>query len=1179
MEGLSEDLSGRLLGDYTLLEKIGEGGNGDVYRAEHRILRTPACVKVMNPKRRCADNGEQRFLREAQLVSKLQHDNVAHIYHFGIEREDGLMWIAMQLVEGVSLAKWIETHGPMPLEDAAPLLGDIFEAVAAAHACGIVHRDLKPSNVMIVLNTNPKLPGRYRAKLIDFGLAKGQPGSLVEEYVPEPFADKPGDRAATDRFGERRRGQRPPTMTDSELQPKHVKPHERQLTPPYTGFGTYAYMSPEQSRNADRVGAAADIYSLAIMTFETLTGRRPFCDSAARFQFWYPRHRHRRESPAPLQGVSEEIARVLERALAVKPEHRHASVRKFAADLQRALLAEPSEQLRSRTRQWETNGRSPDYLARGPALVELRRIARSPSVARKLGESEESFISTSVRRARRVQGAVCAVVALVVMSILLVRAETRSRVAETFATESEVERGQQALLDGKSDEAVRYLEEVYQRGDHSPGLTFMLARALQPRASELARFPSSSGRMWSAMFAPDGKRVLTTDDKSAQMWDAASSQLLFTMSHGDTVYAAVFSPDGSKVITAGGDGTVRIWNATTGAPLRELRHQGADAKRWRYAAVAMSSSFVAAIDATGTVTHVWNAETGTQIAELANDGPGIYLVAFSPDGRWLATAGRNEVRVFDTSSWRKVAAIAGARIRSLSFDPTGPRLAVGTSDGVASIWEVPSGVQLRSLRGASVSGDAGASVDAVAFSHDGVLVATASRDGMVQVWNVATGSLQIQFHSHRDRIYTVEFALTGGLILSAGEEGAAVVSSITTGLTVARLEGPRARIIAAHFDSESRRVVGASWDGTARVWDAASPYRRWASPPIGTDCDNEESLIPDGRFIAVSCRDHGTRVWDTARGEVIAELPSVATVDGNFASAFPALTAAGDRAAIARANVVEIYALPSGQMLRTIVHPAAINAVAFAPAGHDLVTGSIDGTLKLTHGEGEPIAMPGSSAGIDAAAILADSRVVVADAGGRLRIIGPDHNALLMDLAAPFRVRLMRPSPDGRRLVAISTANDQAPPMLLDLDHYQLVGQLQGHVGRVFTARFVGDGHEILTAGADGTARLWDAATGRPRRTLQGDSHFLVDATISPDGSLIVAGGSDGFLRFWDAASGRLLWLLQAHRSYVVGVHYERDGLVTRGFAGDVARWSLPMSDTVIGACRASTCASFDAGK
>jgi hypothetical protein len=106
------------------------------------------------------------------------------------------------------------------------------------------------------------------------------------------------------------------------------------------------------------------------------------------------------------------------------------------------------------------------------------------------------------------------------------------------------------------------------------------------------------------------------------------------------------------------------------------------------------------------------------------------------------------------------------------------------------------------------------------------------------------------------------------------------------------------------------------------------------------------------------------------------------------------LTATGDRAAFPRGNTVEVYALPSGQLLRTITHPTAVNAVAFAPAGHDLVSGAIDGSLLITRDDREPIALPTSPAGIDAAAILANGRLVAADARDRLRVIHPDRNAL-----------------------------------------------------------------------------------------------------------------------------------------------------------------------------------------
>lgn len=109
-------------------------------------------------------------------------------------------------------------------------------------------------------------------------------------------------------------------------------------------------------------------------------------------------------------------------------------------------------------------------------------------------------------------------------------------------------------------------------------------------------------------------------------------------------------------------------------------------------------------------------------------------VAFSTDGRWLATSGDEGVRAFDTSSWRQAIKIAAPRVHSISFDPASSRLAIGTYDGEASIWEIPGGVRLRHLR------EAGESVDAIAFSRNGEFITAGSREGMEHVWDVTTGA-------------------------------------------------------------------------------------------------------------------------------------------------------------------------------------------------------------------------------------------------------------------------------------------------------------------------------------------------------------------------------------------------------------------------------------------------------
>lgn len=306
---------------------------------------------------------------------------------------------------------------------------------------------------------------------------------------------------------------------------------------------------------------------------------------------------------------------------------------------------------------------------------------------------------------------------------------------------------------------------------------------------------------------------------------------------------------------------------------------------------------------------------------------------------------------------------------------------------------------------------------------------------------------------------------------------------------------------------------------------------------------------------------------------MLAELPSVTSVPGDYYSALPAVSRAGDLAAIARGTLVEVFALPSGSHVRTIVHSAAVNAVAFAPNGHDLVSGSIDGALLLTGDGNEAIALPTSSSGIDAVAILPNGRVVAADASRRLRVFDICRRTQLADLATTTRIRSLRPSSDGSRLITIPTRAKPAAPMLWDLAGYRLVAQLDGHLGRVFSARFAGDTQDtIVTAGNDGSARLWDSRTGQLKRIFSSATGYLSDAALSPDGSLLVTGGGDGQLRFWDVTTERQLWALQAHRSYIIGIRFDGSGIVTRDFTGDVSRWDIQrcISEQLIERCLSS---------
>jgi WD40 repeat protein len=898
---------------------------------------------------------------------------------------------------------------------------------------------------------------------------------------------------------------------------------DNDLTSTGSVLGTPAYMAPEQERG-ERVDQRADVFAIGAMLWELCSMHKvPPSDRKQR-------HRMLRRA-----GIDNDLVVIIDKAIDADPRRRYPDAGALASDLKAfksgARITARNYSLFAMLAHWVQRHRLMAVSAL--AVVVLVAVWYRATLQQRTAELEAQMAQQETRAAQRV--------------------------ADISVTVAAVEQGRQALLHGATAEAETALRKAYERGDRSPGVAFMLARALQPHLAELAQLASSSGPMLSATFSPDGRQIVTTDNRNAQVWDGESYKKLFALPHGDEVHHAVYSADGARLVTAG-VGAVKIWDATQGVLVHDLKHRGKPASYW-IAAISPDGNRVAAIDVNGDVAHVWDANSGAPLAELRNDAEQVPSLAFSSDGRWLVMSGGDVVHLFDTTTWTVAHTLPARHVRTLSVDPTGPRLVTGTADGDLAIWDIARGARIRVRR------EIGEPVEKVAYSPNGELIVAAIHDGSARVWDAKSGRLRSHRNARRSRIASIEIDRTSTLVVAASVDGVVVVSDVAHGMTVAVLEGQKTPVRSVHFDPNSRRVIGASRDGTARVWDATSPYRRWSAPPISNGC-GLLSLEPDRRFVAIGCVELDTRVWDTAHDRLLAELPAATQVAGDFNSSYPAVSADGDRAASARGNAVVIYDLPGGSPRRTILHRAAVSAVAFAPTGHDLVTGSIDGGLLVTRDDREPVTLPPSPDGIDAAAILADGRVVVA-AGNRLRVFDSDRNTMLADLEVPNRVGLLRPSSQGAsRLITVpkfTARTSTGLALLWDLERYRVTAELNGTEGAPYSARFVADGQQILTTGTEDAVRLWDGTTGQLRQTYRGSSRFFVDAALSPDRSMVIAGAADGPLWFWDATTERPLWKMQAHKSHVAGVHFEGDDIVTRGFGGEVSRWHLPRPEEVIG--------------
>jgi serine/threonine-protein kinase len=214
------------VGPYTLKRLLGKGGMGEVYLAEHRLLKRPCAVKLIRPELSSDQGSVARFAREVQAVTALTHLHTVRVYDYG-QTEDGAFYYVMEYLDGQSLEAMVKSEGPLAPGRAVRLLRQVCGALAEAHAAGLVHRDVKPGNIFIAT-----LGGECdMAKLLDFGLVQ--------------------DLGAT-------------------------SADEGRLTRTGAIMGTPAYMSPEQAGGEPTVDSRVDIYSLGAVAFFALTGRPPF---------------------------------------------------------------------------------------------------------------------------------------------------------------------------------------------------------------------------------------------------------------------------------------------------------------------------------------------------------------------------------------------------------------------------------------------------------------------------------------------------------------------------------------------------------------------------------------------------------------------------------------------------------------------------------------------------------------------------------------------------------------------------------------------------------------------------------------------------------------------------------------------------------------------------------------
>lgn len=766
--GLAKTVFGR----FEILERLGSGGAGTVFRARDSRLARLVALKVARAEALFSSEAKQRFVREAQTLAALRHPNIIPIYEFG--ESGGLPYIVEELCDGPNLAIWLRDNAgegkPVSIRLAAEWLLVLAEAVAHAHRAGVVHRDLKPSNVLLA---RPAQPGLGAA-------TAGKPPKLV------------------------------PRVTDFGI--AKLFESEESVTASQAVLGTAAYMAPEQAEGRSReVGPPADVYSLGVILYELLSGKRPIegrseVDTLRRVLT---------DDPRPLTAVRSDVPRDLE-AICLKCldkdfGNRYASAAELADDLAHFLKGEPvsARRLRPAARMLRGLRRrrvSTAALLAGAffalivfaGIVVIFRMRNGDLI---IWRSEGSPEAQTVSSARQAYPDDMHRASLLLLSDGL-------HVGARSAPADEARTILAKYVPQKDEEDVRGFEWHY--------LWKLSQPRVAPRLVPAKMLLAHQGAVYSVCFSPDGRYVAAaSQDKRASVWEVDSGALRFTLrKHTNEVNCIAYSPDGKTLATASEDGTVCLWDAATGELHETI---------WKHTTEICTLAFnpinsqLACGARDGRLT-IWDCATSRRVVTKKLGGT-IHHVIFSADGKQLVTASLDhEVRIF--------AAFGGFH-------------AVATLD-------VPDPTF-------------------VSFSHDGQLLAVAHGFG-VGVYRTRSKQLLKETHLAGWHVRSVRFTPDDSALVTVGDTPA-IISLKTNDLSDPF--GPPYTLWCAEFSPNNQRVATGDANGEVTFWDWPGPLGPDNARLDGLSGSSAARLAisPDGRRLAVAA-DAATAKDNPARGEV-----------------------------------------------------------------------------------------------------------------------------------------------------------------------------------------------------------------------------------------------------------------------------------------------------------------------
>jgi len=1072
MLGSLEDF-GDSFGDYKLLEEIGRGGMGVVYRARQKSLNREVAIKMILSGGLADEEAIERFYGEAQAVAQLRHSNIVMVHEVG--EQDGHHFFSMDYIQGQSLSELIRSH-PLTAREAADYVRTIAAAMQSAHEAGVLHRDLKPSNILVAADGQPLIT--------DFGLAK---------------------------------------RTDDDSG----------MTKTGNVVGTPSYMPPEQVGMGDpqEVGPASDVYSLGAVLYELLTGRPPFRAESMMETLMQVLN----QEPVSPRLLSPQLDRDLEtitlKCLEKDPNRRYADAAKLVADLERWLAGEP---IQARRITWME--RSWRWCKRKPAMAGMVSVSMVAAVVLVVGglwyqgklRQEKLFanqqwqlaknrlIEANEAREEAEEAKKHALENADEANEARANAEANHKRASELLYISDLRRAQTEWEDGNPD---RVLSLLARHRSEEQLKDFEWYYWLSRCAAGATALKGHRQIVNSVNYSVDGKWVISGSyDGTIKIWNVKSKKMIHDLKgHKSAVMDACFHPNNQQVASVSQDGTIRIWNLMEGTHRivgeskppgnmcvtfspdgKQLAWGGFDS-RIVVANTADPTSptvlrghqgFVTDLAYTPDGQHIlsssydselklWNIKTSQEVATLTGHTAAVNSLSISQDGDWAASCSQDKtVRVWDLQTKTELKVFKGhkSNVMGVSFNPEKTQLVSGGLDKQIKIWNLledgpplklqgiqggvscvrfsPSGRMIASGDGVQglrlwnlqeinnplILDDNPSPVTAIAFHPTRDQIASGSEDKYLRLYNTTSGACLKMYPGADSEISELVFINAGQHLLAQTNKGSLYIWEVETAQLLKSYQAATGTLLSGFLDRESKQFVLQKTDHTIQIRHPLKEESTVEFPGVKETLAHA-FLSNNGKFLVTYNTENNLRLWSIETGKQLMHLPNkhrVMTYQAVF-SPDSSLLAVDDY------RTIVLWSTKTGQQSGSLSgHRLPIAGLAFGPDGKLLLSENYTGQIKVWD---------------------------LTTRKERLSFVGPRGNGAHF---SPTGARIFRWHPEDSTLRFWQTNTGE--DVLI----------LRGHQDLVTAVRFTADNRRIATASRDKTIRIWGRPMGADAFDFQG---------------------------------------------------------------------------------------------